>query len=88
MQEKIDLKAFGSKSKKEQEPWWKRRIRKLINKVRKHIKILEHHQRGEARRKEKYYELKRKCNKEKRNQNSDRTAETATPCKNSKAEEI
>ena len=33
----------------------------MINKVRKHIKILEHHHRGETRRKEKY-ELKRKCN--------------------------
>ena len=38
------------------EPWWKRRIRKSINKVRKHINILERHQRGEVKRKEKYEE--------------------------------
>ena len=25
---KIGLKAFGSKNKKEKEPWWKRRIKK------------------------------------------------------------
>ena len=44
------------------EPWWKRRTKKLINKVRKHLNILEHHQRGEIRRKEKYEELERKYN--------------------------
>ena len=38
---KIGLKACGSKNKKESEPWWKRRIKKLINKVRKHINILD-----------------------------------------------
>ena len=35
---------------------------KEINKVRKHINILEHHQRGEIKRKEKYEELERKYN--------------------------
>ena len=59
---KIGLKACGSKNKKESEPWWKRRIKKSINKVRKHINILERHQRGEIRRKEKYEELERKYN--------------------------
>ena len=44
------------------EPWWKKRIRKSINKVRKHINILERHQRGEIKRKEKYEELERKYN--------------------------
>ena len=68
---KINLKACVSKNKKELEPWWKRRIKKSINKVRKHIKILEFHQRGEIRRKEKYEEIKRKNNiKKKRNKNS------------------
>ena len=53
------------------------------------MNILERHQRGGIRRKEKHEELKRKYNiKKKRNKNSDRKAETATPCKNSKAEEI
>ena len=33
---KIGLKACGSKNKKELEPWGKRRIKKLINKVTKH----------------------------------------------------
>ena len=35
---------------------------KEINKVGKHINILEHHQRGEIKRKEKYEELERKYN--------------------------
>ena len=43
---KIGLKAYGSKNKKESEHWWKRKIKKSINKVRKHINILELHQRG------------------------------------------
>ena len=47
---KIGFKACGSKNKNESKPWWKRRIKKSINKVRKHINILEHHQRGETRR--------------------------------------
>ena len=59
---KIGLKACGSKNKKESEPWWKRRIKKSINKVRKHINILERHQIGEIKRKEKYEELERKYN--------------------------
>ena len=37
---KIGLKAFESKNKNKLEPWWKRRIKKLINKVRKHMDIL------------------------------------------------
>ena len=59
---KIGLKACGSKNKKESEPWWKRRMKKMINEVRKHINILEHHQRGEIRREEKFGELERKYN--------------------------
>ena len=57
---KISLKTCGSKNKNELEPWWKIRIKKSINRVRKHINILERHQRGEIRRKEKYEELERK----------------------------
>ena len=53
---KIGLIACGSKNKK------KRRIKKSINKVRKHINILERHQRGEISRTEKYEELERKYN--------------------------
>ena len=41
---KIGLKACESKNEKESEPWWKRRIKKSINKLRKHINILERHQ--------------------------------------------
>ena len=40
---------------------WKRRIKKSINKVKKGINILERHQRGEIRRKEKGEELEGKC---------------------------
>ena len=61
-EKKIDLKACGSKNKKEWEPWWKRGIKKSINKVRQHINILERHQRGEIMRKEKNEELGRKYN--------------------------
>ena len=60
--EKIGLKAYGSKNKKESEPWWKRRIKKSINKLRKQINILERHHRGEIKRKEKCEELERKYN--------------------------
>ena len=60
---KIGLKACGSK-KKESEPWWKRKMKKSINKVRKHINISEPHQRGEIKRKfeelEKRYNIKKK----------------------------
>ena len=59
---KIGLKACGSKNKNESEPWWKRRIKESINKVRQHINILERHQREEIKRKEKYEELERKYN--------------------------
>ena len=59
---KIGLKACGSKNKEESEPWWKRRIKKSINKVRQHKNILERHQRGEIKRKGKYEELERKYN--------------------------
>ena len=59
---KIDFKACGSKKKKESDPWWERRIKKLISKVRKYINIVEHHQRVEIRRKENYEELERKYN--------------------------
>ena len=59
---KIGLKACGSINKKELEAWWKRRIKKMINEVRKHINILERHQRGEIRRTEKYEELEREYN--------------------------
>ena len=54
----IDLKASGSENKKESESWWKRRIKKQINKVRKHINIKECHQR-EVRRKENIRNLKK-----------------------------
>ena len=49
VEKKVCLKAFGSKNKKELEPCWKRRIKKMINNIRKHINILECHQRGKIR---------------------------------------
>ena len=83
---KIGAKACGSKNKLELEPWWKRRIKKTINEVRKYLNILEHHQRGEIKRKGKYQELERKNNIKKRGR--DKNSETATSCKNSNAEDI
>ena len=59
---KIGLKACGNNKKKGIRAWWKRRIKKSINNVKKHIKISERHQRGEIRRQEKYDELERKYN--------------------------
>ena len=50
------------KIKRNRNPGEKKRIKKSINKVRKHINILEGHQRGEIKRKEKYEELERKYN--------------------------
>ena len=57
VRKRTGLKTCGSTNKKESEPWWKRRIKKTINEVRKHINTLERQQRGEVRRKEKYQEL-------------------------------
>ena len=54
----------------------------MINKVRKHINILERHQRGEIRRKEKYEELERKYNITKKGIKT--VIETASPCKTAK----
>ena len=88
-EKKIGPKACESKNKQEREPQWKKRIKKSVNKVRKHINILERHQRGDIRRKEKYEELERNYNtQKKKKKNDDGTAETAAPCKKSKAEEI
>ena len=58
----LGLKACGSKNKKELEPSWKGRIDKTINEVRKHINILECHQRGEIKKSEKYDEFEKKYN--------------------------
>ena len=41
VRKKTDLKACGSKNKNESEPWWRRRIKKSINKVRKYKNIFE-----------------------------------------------
>ena len=56
------LKLVEIKIKRNWNPGGKRRTKKSINKVRKHINILEHHQRQQTRRKEKYEELERKYN--------------------------
>ena len=50
------------KIKKNWKPGGEKRTKKLINKVKKHISILERNQRGEIKRKEKYEELERKYN--------------------------
>ena len=38
----------------------------MTNEIRKHINMLERHQRGEIKKKEKYQELERKYNKKKK----------------------
>ena len=37
---KIDLEDCGSKNENKSESWWKRKIKKSINKVRKHINLV------------------------------------------------
>ena len=62
----IDLRGWENKCNKESEPWWKRKINKMINQVRKRINILERHQRREIRKKEIYKKIERKYNKKKK----------------------
>ena len=62
----IDLRGRGNKCNKESEPWWKRKINKMINQVRKRINILERHQRREIRKKEIYKKIERKYNTKKK----------------------
>ena len=65
---KIGLKTCRSKNKKESDrnpernTLVEKRVKKSTNKTRKHMKILERHQRGEIRRKETYEGLERKNN--------------------------
>lgn len=42
---KVGRKDCGSGNKKELKPWWKRRIKKTINRVRKYVIILQLRQR-------------------------------------------
>ena len=76
------------KIKRNQNPGGKEGLINWQKKVRKHINILEHHQRGDKEERKIWGTWKEVQHKEKRNKNSDRRAETVTPCKNSKAEEI
>lgn len=62
----IDLRGWGNKCNKESELWWKRKINKMINQVRKRINILERHQRREIRKKEIYKKIERKYNTKKK----------------------
>ena len=65
---KIGLKTCRSKNKKESDrnpernTLVEKRVKKSTNKTRKHMNILERHQRGEIRRKETYEGLERKNN--------------------------
>ena len=45
---------------KQQEPWWKRRIKESINELRRHINMFQRQQRGEMRKLRKYNELVKK----------------------------
>ena len=62
----IDLRGWGNKCNKESEPWWKRKINKMINQVRKRINILERHHRRAIRKKEIYKKIERKYNTKKK----------------------
>ena len=48
------------RGKRNGEPWWKRRIERVIKRLRKDIGVLERKKRGELRREEKYQMLERR----------------------------
>ena len=58
--QKVGLKVNENRPERNKEPFWKRRIRKKINEIRKHINILERYKRNEIRNKEKYNNLEHK----------------------------
>ncbi len=57
--EKIGLKR-GRRENQQKEPWWKRRIQRDINELRKHISIMDRERRGELRTRRKYLEIEKK----------------------------
>ena len=58
--QKVGLKVKENRPERNKEPFWKRRIRKKVNEIRKHINILERYKRNEIRNKEKYNNLEHK----------------------------
>ena len=57
--EKLGLKK-GRRENQQNEPWWKRRIERDINQIRKHISIMDRERKGELRSRRKYLEIEKK----------------------------
>ena len=57
--EKLGLKR-GRRENQQNEPWWKRRIERDINELRKHISIMDRERKGELRSRRKYLEIEKK----------------------------
>ena len=57
---KMGLKKYTGKKRQNKEPWLKKRLKASINKIRKHLNILERKHRGEPVKRGKYIELERK----------------------------
>ena len=68
--QKVGLKVKENRPERNKEPFWKRRIRKKINEIRKHINILERYKRNEIRNKEKYNNLEHKYHIKKKGLNT------------------
>ena len=50
---KVGLKPYQKGGNAVKEPWWKRRVKQSIQKLRKRINILDRKKRGEIKKKEK-----------------------------------
>ena len=57
--EKLGLKK-GRRENQHKEPWWKRRIERDINELRKHISIMDRERKGELRSRRTYQEIMKK----------------------------
>ena len=57
---KVGLKPKQRRGNPVKEPWWKRRIQKSIQELRKHINILQRKKRGEIKQKGKYKVIEHK----------------------------
>ena len=68
--QKVGLKVKANRPERNKEPFWKRRIRKKINEIRKHINILERYKRNEIRNKEKHNNVEHKYHIKKKGLNT------------------
>ena len=70
VRQKVGLKVNENRSKRNKEPFWKRRIRQKMNEIGKHINILERYKRNELRKNGKYNSLEHKYHIKKKGLNT------------------